>query len=293
MHTTLAFSALPLFAGALLSDWAYAQTEQVQWTNFAAWLIAGGLLMAGLALLWGVVDTLRRRAAQRGSGWLPMMLLLAAFVIGVVNALVHAQDAWAAMPNGLVLSVGRLPARGRGLCHGPGRRTPEGGMTARRPWAPRIGAAAAAGAVTVAACAAWTAVAFAQQGKRFAATAVGPDAANPDLPPPQRGLLPKMKIANPAPWGDRRPVVPQGWTVSAVATELQIPRQTLVLPNGDILVAEGKGKSAPPAAPEGLHRRCHQIQGHDQGEGRRSADGCCATPTETASTKVAGSTPRT
>jgi uncharacterized membrane protein len=105
MHATLAFSALPLFAGALLSDWAYAQTEQVQWTNFAAWLIAGGLLMAGLALLWGVVDMLRRRAAQRGSGWLPMMLLLAAFVIGVVNALVHAQDAWAAMPSGLVLSV--------------------------------------------------------------------------------------------------------------------------------------------------------------------------------------------
>mgnify|MGYP000952627135 CR=1 FL=1 len=105
MHATLAFSALPLFAGALLSDWAYAQTEQVQWTNFSAWLIVGGLLMAGLALLWGVVDTLRTRAMRRRSAWLPLALLLAAFVLGVVNALVHGQDAWAAMPSGLVLSV--------------------------------------------------------------------------------------------------------------------------------------------------------------------------------------------
>jgi glucose/arabinose dehydrogenase len=74
--------------------------------------------------------------------------------------------------------------------------------------------------------------------------------ANPDLPAPQRGLLPSMRIAEPAPWGQRRPTVPQGWTIQAIATELQIPRQTLVLPNGDILVAEGKGKSAPVLTPK-------------------------------------------
>ena len=66
----------------------------------------------------------------------------------------------------------------------------------------------------------------------------GPD---PQLPDPQRGLLPDMKIANPAEWGDQRPTVPQGYTIAAIATDLQIPRQTLVLPNGDILVAEGRG----------------------------------------------------
>lgn len=112
--------------------------------------------------------------------------------------------------------------------------------------APRTVALAAAAAVALAAGAVGTVVAFAQQGD----APRGPDAANPDLPPPQRRLLPKMKIASPAPWGDRLPVVPNGWTVSAVATDLQIPRQTLVLPNGDILVAEGKGKSAPPLRPK-------------------------------------------
>ena len=73
---------------------------------------------------------------------------------------------------------------------------------------------------------------------------------DPKLPPPQRGLLPSMNIADPAPWGDRRPLVPQGWTITAIATELQIPRQTLVLPNGDILVAEGKGGGAPVLTPK-------------------------------------------
>jgi glucose/arabinose dehydrogenase len=67
----------------------------------------------------------------------------------------------------------------------------------------------------------------------------------PDLPEPQRGLLPSMTIASPAGWGDRRPVVPEGYEITAIATDLKIPRQTLVLPNGDILVAEGKGGGAP------------------------------------------------
>lgn len=76
--------------------------------------------------------------------------------------------------------------------------------------------------------------------------------ADPDLPPQQRGLLPSMGIAQPAPWGDRRPVVPQGWTITAIATDLRVPRQTLVLPNGDILIAEGKGGGAPVLTPKDL-----------------------------------------
>jgi glucose/arabinose dehydrogenase len=74
--------------------------------------------------------------------------------------------------------------------------------------------------------------------------------ADPALPPPQRGLLPSMTIANPGAWSDRRPTVPQGYTITPIATDLQIPRQTLVLPNGDILVAEGKGGGAPVLTPK-------------------------------------------
>jgi glucose/arabinose dehydrogenase len=75
----------------------------------------------------------------------------------------------------------------------------------------------------------------------------GPD---PKLPAPERGLLPSMKIAEPTAWGDQKPTVPKGYTVTAIATDLKIPRQTLVLPNGDILVAEGRGGKAAKLKPK-------------------------------------------
>ncbi|MFN3790894.1 PQQ-dependent sugar dehydrogenase [Massilia sp.] len=74
--------------------------------------------------------------------------------------------------------------------------------------------------------------------------------ADPRLPAPERGLLPDMKIAEPTEWGKQKPTVPQGFTVSAIATDLRIPRQTLVLPNGDILVAEGRGGNAAKLKPK-------------------------------------------
>ena len=76
--------------------------------------------------------------------------------------------------------------------------------------------------------------------------------ANPTLGEYERGLLPSMVIANPAEWGDRQPVVPEGFEVRAIATDLGIPRQTLVLPNGDILVAEGRGGNAPSLKPKDI-----------------------------------------
>ena len=92
----------------------------------------------------------------------------------------------------------------------------------------------------------------------------GPD---PTLPQQQRGLLPSMKIASPAGWGDQRPVVPAGYTVTAIATDLAIPRQTLVLPNGDILVAEGKGGHAPKLTPKDI------VAGKLKGKGTSAVKG--------------------
>lgn len=74
--------------------------------------------------------------------------------------------------------------------------------------------------------------------------------ATPDLPEPRRGLLPDMRIALPAAWEDELPTVPEGYTIQAIATELMVPRQTIVLPNGDILVAEGSGGGAPAVRPK-------------------------------------------
>ena len=91
----------------------------------------------------------------------------------------------------------------------------------------------------------------------------GPD---PQLPERQGGLLPDMTIASPASWGDARPTVPQGYTITAIASDLKIPRQTLVLPNGDILVAEGRGGNAPKLKPKDV------IAGYIKGQGTSSVE---------------------
>ena len=75
---------------------------------------------------------------------------------------------------------------------------------------------------------------------------------NPQLAEPERGLLPAMKIADPADWGDARPVVPAGYRIDAIATDLKIPRQMLLLPNGDVLIAEGMGGDAPKLKPKDI-----------------------------------------
>jgi glucose/arabinose dehydrogenase len=74
--------------------------------------------------------------------------------------------------------------------------------------------------------------------------------ADPQLPEQERGLVPSMKIADPTPWSNARPVVPPGYTVTAIATGFGIARQTLVLPNGDILIAEGRGGGEPALRPK-------------------------------------------
>ncbi|WP_313057859.1 PQQ-dependent sugar dehydrogenase [Stutzerimonas nitrititolerans] len=84
-------------------------------------------------------------------------------------------------------------------------------------------------------------------GEPDSAQLYGPD---PKLPEPERGILPSMKIAEPAEWDDQLPTVPPAFTVTAIATDLKIPRQTLVLPNDDILVAEGRGGNAAKLKPK-------------------------------------------
>jgi len=106
MHAVVAFASLPLFLGALLSDLAYASSFQVQWTNFADWLNAGGLTLAVLALVWAVLaELLSRPRHAPGRRWLHAALLAVTVVLGLANAFVHAKDGWAAMPAATVLSL--------------------------------------------------------------------------------------------------------------------------------------------------------------------------------------------
>jgi len=64
----------------------------------------------------------------------------------------------------------------------------------------------------------------------------GPD---PALPPPDKALIPTVKVATAVGWREgEKPMAPVGFEVQAFATGLTHPRWVYVLPNGDVLVAE-------------------------------------------------------
>lgn len=104
LHAVLLAGTVPLFLGAALSDAAYARTYEIQWNNFASWLIVGGLAFAGMALVLAIIDLCR--ADRRAAGIaVYAVALLTTWLVGFFNALMHARDAWASMPTGLVLSA--------------------------------------------------------------------------------------------------------------------------------------------------------------------------------------------
>jgi hypothetical protein len=60
-------------------------------------------VFTGFALLWTLVDLIRV-PPSRGPRLVAFVLLFGAFLLGIVDELVHAKDAWASMPEALILS---------------------------------------------------------------------------------------------------------------------------------------------------------------------------------------------
>jgi uncharacterized membrane protein len=74
-HAVLLSGTVPLFLGATLSDIVYAATYEIQWTNFASWLIVSGLVFGGIALLFAVIDLFRaERRDWRSPGYALLLL---------------------------------------------------------------------------------------------------------------------------------------------------------------------------------------------------------------------------
>ena len=72
----------------------------------------------------------------------------------------------------------------------------------------------------------------------------------PQLPPPERALIPAIDVAKAAGWpAGRMPAAPPGLKVNAFASGLDHPRWLYVLPNGDVLVAETNGPGTDPGPP--------------------------------------------
>jgi uncharacterized membrane protein len=104
LHAVLLAGTVPLFLGVLLNDLAYSSSYQIQWKNFASWLLVGGLAFGGLTLLWAIIDTIRSVVRTTGQR-VYVSLLLVLWVAGFIDALVHAGDAWASMPAAPIVSA--------------------------------------------------------------------------------------------------------------------------------------------------------------------------------------------
>ncbi|WP_206435820.1 DUF2231 domain-containing protein [Tsuneonella rigui] len=108
IHAMLVPFPIVCFIGALLTDIAYANTANVQWTNISQWLLAFGTLFAGIAAVFGAIDFFLGTCKDGRPliGWIHMIANLVLFVVALFNNFVHARDGWTSVvPTGLTLSI--------------------------------------------------------------------------------------------------------------------------------------------------------------------------------------------
>jgi uncharacterized membrane protein len=97
---------LGFFVAGLMFDVVYMRSADVLWVKSAAWLISLGLCFAvvprliNLARVWFPSD---QTSTARDK--LAFLLYLLGVVAAIVNAFVHSRDAYAAVPQGVWLSV--------------------------------------------------------------------------------------------------------------------------------------------------------------------------------------------
>ena len=93
-----------LLMSALFTDTMYSSNSLMQWSNFSAWLILGGLVLALVAAVALVIDIF-----AFGTGpisWIDFGLLGSAAILSIFNELVHTRDAWTSVvPTGVTLSL--------------------------------------------------------------------------------------------------------------------------------------------------------------------------------------------
>ena len=104
IHKMLVSFSAAYFAGALVTDLVYWQIPDVLWERFSIWLIAAGLIMAGLAAVAYVIDLTGGRQIDTPA-WPRVVGYALAVLLSLMNAFVHSRDGYTAVvPTGLMLS---------------------------------------------------------------------------------------------------------------------------------------------------------------------------------------------
>ena len=106
LHAVLVPFPIACFTGAMITDIVYSRTGVMQWSNFSAWLLAFGLLMGGIAALFGLLDFLLGGRSRPRIGWFHLAGNALVLLLALFNSFVHARDGWTSVvPTGITLSA--------------------------------------------------------------------------------------------------------------------------------------------------------------------------------------------
>lgn len=91
------------FIGALVTDIAYAKSANMTWTTFSIWLLTAGLMVAGIAVVAGLIQAFGRRRWPTRAQTVGYVFVL---ILALVNAFVHSRDGYTSVvPDGLGISA--------------------------------------------------------------------------------------------------------------------------------------------------------------------------------------------
>lgn len=94
------------FIGALVTDIAYVRSPQMMWLDFSSWLLLAGLIAGGVAGVLLIVELVRAGSGRTRALIAHFVLLLSAWIVEVLNSMIHARDGWTAVvPTGMILSI--------------------------------------------------------------------------------------------------------------------------------------------------------------------------------------------
>ena len=106
LYTALLPIPIVCFIGATITDIVYSRAPDMMWLDFSTWLLLAGLIGGGFAGLVLIVEMIRAGRGRSGALTAHFLLLLAAWVVEVVNSFVHTRDGWTAVvPTGIILSI--------------------------------------------------------------------------------------------------------------------------------------------------------------------------------------------
>jgi uncharacterized membrane protein len=104
LHPPFVAAGAALLIAAFFTDYMYSTTSLMQWANFSAWLIAGGLVLALIAAIFLVIDIVLGRAGPLNR--LEFIVLALVVILSIFNVLIHSRDAWTSVvPSGITISA--------------------------------------------------------------------------------------------------------------------------------------------------------------------------------------------